>query len=120
MLFAKSKEKVEAAPVSRPPRYDCVARISINGFEGEALLRNISAGGFLMESRTYAAIGVGDYYTMQMKPEADSGINNFELTVEARWIRSVETRFSAGFLVVNNNSVGRSFERYIEHIKTHT
>jgi hypothetical protein len=121
MLFVKSKEKVDAAQtkVPRQPRYGCVARLSINGFEGEALLSNISVGGFLMESRAYAAISVGERYTMWIKPEADSGINAFEIVVEVRWIRSAETRFSAGFLAVTN-PVGRSFERYIEHIKTHT
>jgi hypothetical protein len=117
MAVTKGKEKAEAAQTPRQPRYSCVGKVSINGFEGEAVLRNISVGGFLMESRTYAAISVGDHYTMRIKPEADSGIQVFELAVEVRWIRSVETRFSAGFLVIDN-PVGRSLERYIEHIKT--
>jgi hypothetical protein len=118
-LFTKSKEKVEAAQAQLPrqARYDCVARVGINGFEGEAALRNISEGGFLMESKTYAAIGVGERYTMRIKPEAESGIDPFELSVEVRWIRSAETKFSSGFLILDN-PVGRSFQQYIEHIKT--
>ncbi|MDR3193049.1 MAG: hypothetical protein LBT87_08295, partial [Treponema sp.] len=61
MLFVKSKKRVEKAQGQspRPTRYNCIVRVGINGFEGEALLKNISSGGFLMESRTYAAITVG-------------------------------------------------------------
>jgi hypothetical protein len=117
MLFTKQK-KVEAvqAPAARPPRYVCVVRVGINGFEGEAILRNISSGGFLMESRTYAAIVVGDHYVMQIKPEAASGVKIFNLKVEVRWIKCTETRFSAGFLIVEP-PVDRSFENYLEYIK---
>jgi hypothetical protein len=119
MLFTKSKKKTEAAEeqASRAPRYTCVVRVGINGFEGEAILRNISTGGFLMESRTYAAITTGEHYTMQIKPDAASGVNIFELEVEVRWIQSTETKFSAGFLVVRPPT-DRSFEKYIDYVKT--
>jgi hypothetical protein len=118
MLFLKSKEKVEAAAqVLRPPRYSCVARVGINGFEGEAVLKNISTSGFLMESRTYAAISVGEHYTMQIKPEAASEIKGFELMVEVRWIQSTEIKFSSGFLVVTY-PMDKSFDKYINYIKT--
>jgi hypothetical protein len=116
MLFAKNKEKVEAAKLPRRPRYRCVARVGINGFEGEAVLKNINLGGFLMESRTYAAIAVGEHYTMQIKPEDASRLKPFELEVEVRWIQSAETKFSAGFLVVKF-PVDRSFEKYVDYIK---
>jgi hypothetical protein len=38
-----------------------------------------------------------------------------ELEVEVRWIRSTETRFSAGLLVVKQPA-DRSLERYTGHI----
>jgi hypothetical protein len=119
MLFSKKNEKVEEAeaPVARAPRYSCVVRVGINGFEGEALLKNISNGGFLMESRTYAAITVGEHYTMQIKPEAESGVQLFELEVEVRWIQSTETKFSAGFLIIKPPS-DRSLEKYLDYVKT--
>jgi hypothetical protein len=118
MLFMKSKEKIEKAPKQnyRPPRYSCIVRVGINGFEGEARLKNISSGGFLMESRTYVAITAGDRYTMQIRPEADSGLKLFELAVEVRWIQSSEVKFSVGFLVIQPPS-NRSFEKYFDHVK---
>ncbi|MDR3191791.1 MAG: PilZ domain-containing protein [Treponema sp.] len=118
MLFTKTRKKeemTESAP--RAPRYGCIVRVGINGFEGEAILSNISSGGFLMESRTYAAITVGDRYTIQIKPESESGLKLFELGVEVRWIRSTETKFSAGFLVIRP-PVNRFFEKYLDYIKS--
>ncbi|MDR1317622.1 MAG: hypothetical protein LBK13_12195 [Spirochaetales bacterium] len=119
MLF-KRKEKTGQSPVqetSRPPRYTTFARIGINGFEGVAALRNVSTGGFCMESKTYAAIAVGEHYTMQLKPEAGANLQDFELGVEVRWVRSTETSFSSGFLIVKPPA-GQSLEKYIGYIKS--
>jgi hypothetical protein len=95
-----------------------VARVRINGFEGEAALRNINNGGFRMESRTYAAITLGEHYTMQIAPDAAVGVGPFSLDVEVRWVRSAENSFNAGFLVIKS-PVDRSLEKYIEYIKRH-
>jgi hypothetical protein len=118
MLFKNKQKDIRPFPGEspRPPRYVTITRVSINGFEGEAVLRNVSTGGFCMESRTYAAIDAGGHYTMWIKPEATSGVKFFELEVEVRWIKSTETKFSCGFLVVNY-PVDRSFEKYIDYIK---
>jgi hypothetical protein len=117
MLFVKNKKAVEAEPATRAPRYGCVVKVGINGFEGEAVLKNISVAGFRMESRTYVTIGVGEYYVMQIKSDTASNLRPFELGVEARWVQSAETNFSAGFLVVKPPS-DRSFERYVDYIRT--
>jgi hypothetical protein len=118
--FGEKKEAPRAGiPVSpRSPRYSTIARVSINGFEGEAILRNINEGGFRLESKTYAAITPGKHYTMWISPEESSAISRFELEVEGRWIRSAEDSFNAGFLIVKLPA-GRLMERYIDHIKQH-
>jgi hypothetical protein len=119
MIFTgkKKADKPVLKENPRPPRYASIARVGINGFEGEAVLRNISSGGFRMESKTYAAIRVGDHYTMQIRPEAASNLHPFELEVEVRWIQSTETKFCAGFLITSP-PVDRSFEKYLDYIKT--
>jgi hypothetical protein len=119
----KFGEKKEAASPgipapSRPPRYSTIARVSINGFEGEAALRNINEGGFRLESKTYAAITPGERYIMWISPEKSAEISRFELEVEGRWIRSTEHSFNAGFLIVASPA-DRSMERYMNHIKKH-
>jgi hypothetical protein len=117
-MFFKPKEKTENIPLpsSRAPRYDCIAEVRINGFEGKAILRNINQGGFRMESKTYAAITVGETYILVIQPEKDSHLNAFELKVEVRWIKSTEYSFNAGFRVVERPS-DRTFEKYLEYIK---
>jgi hypothetical protein len=103
---------------SRLPRYSTLARVRINGFEGEAVLRNINEGGFRMESKTYAAISPGEHYIMLISPEKSAEIPRFELEVEGRWIRSTEKTFNAGFLIVKSPA-DHSMERYLNHIKKH-
>ncbi|MDR1933867.1 MAG: hypothetical protein LBQ57_13715 [Spirochaetales bacterium] len=120
MLFFKSAEKpvqtVAPAP-PRAPRYTSVARVRINGFEGEAILRNISSSGFRMESRTYASITVGEKYSMEIQPEANAGVKAFGLDVEVRWVQSTETNFSSGFFIIRP-PIDKSLEKYINYIKT--
>ncbi|MDR2740626.1 MAG: PilZ domain-containing protein [Treponema sp.] len=118
MLFFKERtaEPSDFKEKLREPRYKCVVFVNINGFEGEAVLSNINTGGYCMESRTYAALAPGDRHIMQIRPEPHSGIKPFEMEVEVRWIKSTETRFSAGFLVMER-PVDRSFEKYIEYVK---
>jgi hypothetical protein len=119
MALFKSKEKNSQPPPKespRQPRYTSIARVRINGFEGEAALRNVSIGGFRMESRTYAAMTVGEHYTIQIMPEAASGIKLIELEVDVRWIQSTETSFSSGFLIIKH-PLGPAFEQYLEYIK---
>jgi hypothetical protein len=122
-MFKKKKKDAEPQDSSRAspraPRYSTLARVRINGFEGEAVLRNINLGGFCMESKTYAAIGLGEHYTMQINPESSANISPFELEVEVRWVRSTEKNFNSGFLI-SRAPPDRSMEKYMDHIKKHS
>jgi hypothetical protein len=118
MIIMTKKKNGQDSPAelsARAPRYSSVARVRINGFEGEAVLRNVSIGGFRMESRTYAAIKTGEHYTMQMQPEASANVPAFKLDVEVRWIQSSETSFAVGFLITS--APGNLYEKYIDSIK---
>ncbi|MDR1142865.1 MAG: hypothetical protein LBK77_01445 [Spirochaetaceae bacterium] len=119
-MFFRTKQKTVAVPGETPrdPRYTCIAKVSINGFEGEAVLRNVNRGGFCMESRTYIIIKTGENYVMQIKPETASGMDPFEMKVEVRWVRSAESNFNSGFLIAGNRDI--SFENYVNYIKTRT
>jgi hypothetical protein len=121
MLLFKKKTKPDddrssSGPSPRQPRYDCIAIVKINGFEGQAVLRNISIGGFRMESRTFAAMELGEQYSMQIVPDAETGLNPFEVKVEVRWIKSDVTSFNVGFLIVNPAS-DRLITKYIDFLK---
>jgi hypothetical protein len=69
-----------------------------------------------MESRTYAAISVGEHYTMQITPEESAAVHPFIIEVEVRWVRSTEKNFNAGFLIIKP-SADRSLEKYINYVK---
>jgi hypothetical protein len=104
----------------RAPRYDCMARISIKGFEGEAVMRNVSPGGFRMESRTHREISVHTLCSVRVDPEDGSGIQTFELEAEVRWVLSNEDGLSAGFMVPAAESgkiAPGTFESYVEYRK---
>jgi hypothetical protein len=119
MLFKKNQRDANQQTSSenrREPRYGTWAQVRINGFEGQALLRNINRGGFRMESRTYAAITVGEHYTMQITPEESAAIHPFSIEVEVRWVRSTEKSFNSGFLIVKPPA-DRSLEKYISYVK---
>jgi hypothetical protein len=115
----KSKKKDTAsdnqAVVTRAPRYDTLALVSINGFEGVAVLRNVSQSGFRMESKTFVEMESGSVHTMQINPEPLSGLRSFEIKVEVRWIQSALEKFSAGFMILQGES--RTLQRYIEFLR---
>jgi hypothetical protein len=117
-LFKNQKNANQSGenPKPREPRYDCVASVGINGFEGEAILSNMSSDGYCMESRTYAALAPREHHVMRIQPEESSNLRAFEVEVEVRWIKSTETRFKAGFLIIRRPS-DRSFEKYLEYVK---
>jgi hypothetical protein len=118
ILFFKKKkdaENIVSDKSPRSPRYTSLAMVSINGFEGQAVLRNVSSGGFCMESKTFADMDVGSSYVISVTPEKHAGIGHFELTVDVRWILSSPEKFSVGFRVVQGNS--HAFEKYVEFSK---
>ncbi|MDR0998448.1 MAG: PilZ domain-containing protein [Treponema sp.] len=120
MIFGRKKENAEENVVRdqrREPRYNAVARIRVNGFEGEAVLRDINNTGFQMESRTYAAIMVGERYNMQIVPENMANIPPIDLEVEVRWVRNAEVSFNSGFLITSRPS-DNVFDKYMIFIKT--
>jgi hypothetical protein len=122
MFLARKKQPTEedlAQEQRREPRYSTVARVRVNGFEGEAVLRNINSGGFRMESRTYAAITVGERYGMRIIPEGASNIPPFDLEIEVRWVQNAEKSFNTGLLVINRADT-RAFDRYVNYVKAHS
>jgi hypothetical protein len=121
-MFFKKKEDVTARldvkDNRQESRYNAMAHISITGFDGNALLRNINTAGFCMESKTYVALRPGEQYTMTVSPGDSSRTPPFVLTVEVRWVRNSETSFRAGFKIFHA-SPDEAFRKYIEYIKTH-
>jgi hypothetical protein len=121
MLFFKPKkqsleEKAEVI-LSRPPRYECLVMVSINGYEGQAVLKNVSRTGFRMESKTFVEIETGSSYVMRVSPEAAAGVKPFDVTVEVRWAQVSADKFALGLMVTQTEN--RPFQKYITYLKDH-
>ncbi|MDR2304722.1 MAG: hypothetical protein LBE10_09065 [Treponema sp.] len=121
MSFFRKKENVlkdkEEDLAPRAPRYDSFAFIEVNGFEGRALLKNISTTGFCMQSKTYASLIPGKTYTMYIFPGKSTGLDTIESEVEVRWVRSEVSKFEVGLLITK--SFNRNMEKYVDYLKVH-
>jgi hypothetical protein len=119
MLFFKSKKKEikEESPLitDRAPRYESLAVVNINGYEGMAVLTNVSQTGFRMESKTFVEIEIGSTYTIRISPPPFTGIQDFDATVEVRWAQSSLEKFSLGLMLIQGGN--RFFQKYIDYAK---
>jgi hypothetical protein len=124
MIFSKLKPKAKTGGTAKPevsaesaraPRYGSIAFVRINGYEGTAILRNVSQSGFRMESKTFVEMETGNVFTMSISPELSSGVKQFEVKVEVRWILIAQDKFSAGFMVTEDGN--RPLQRYVDFLK---
>jgi hypothetical protein len=98
------------------PRYATNAGISIAGFEGEGLLKNISLSGCCLASVTYAAIVPGQVYQVTLVPGRNAGLEPFGVNLTANWTKSSETLFEAGFSLEESRT-NHQLEHYVEYLK---
>jgi hypothetical protein len=69
-----------------------------------------------MESKTFANITPGTTYGMHIVPETSTGLEQFDVEVEARWVLSEVFKFDVGFLLTKTQS-RKDMDRYIEFLK---
>ena len=100
-------------------RYSSKAGICINGFEGEALLKDISSTGFCLESATSIIIEINGQYKVKVTPESKLGIKPFEVLVSVQWVRNSEDSFEMGLRIVKG-PMGQAFKQYMEAINATT
>jgi hypothetical protein len=98
------------------PRYPAQARVRIPGlFHGDALLKDISITGCGIETTMLLDIKMGDQFTMEIICEPASKIGNFEIQVEAKWVRMRDCACEAGFLIIASPK-GKQFQRYVDYL----
>jgi hypothetical protein len=100
----------------RTQRYSSIAGISVNGFEGKALLKDISNTGFCLESATCVNMSPREQYTVKIIPEPDTGVKPFDVVVEVRWVRSTEDKFETGMNIIKP-PLGQAFDLYLKALK---
>ena len=125
MLFLKKKEelsdqfavyKERKAARWGTPQYAIHAGITIEGFEGEGQLGNISAIGCSIKSVTYIDIAPDKVYHAKIIPDAGDKVEPFSLKLRANWAKSSEMLFQAGFSLESGQD-NAQIKRYIELLK---
>jgi hypothetical protein len=117
MFFKKKKEELSdqfaVIQKRKDPRYALSAGITIEGFEGEALLGNISVSGCFLESITYVGLKPTQIYKAKIIPNPEDGIEAFNLSLELNWTKSSEAFFEAGFSL-GDGKTSPQLERYVK------
>ncbi|MDR0389607.1 MAG: PilZ domain-containing protein [Spirochaetaceae bacterium] len=97
-------------------RHPTLARARIKDvFEGEALLKDLSITGCCIECTMYINIKPDTEYKVEIIPESQAQIGNFELVVSSRWIKTSAYSCEIGFAVISSPK-GKLFQRYVDYI----
>jgi len=124
MFFKKKKEELDdqftvfkerGSPRWGSPQFMLNAGISIDGYEGEGQLGNVSITGCSMHSGTYVNITPNNIYKVNIIPEAEDNMAPFSLTFKLNWTKSSETLFLAGFSLIDGES-NSQLKRYSEQL----
>jgi hypothetical protein len=97
-------------------RYPTLAQARIEGISGgETLLKDLSITGCCVESTTYVEIKLNTRYKIEVIPEVASGIGDFELLAESKWLHTSGYSCEIGFVILESPK-GRSFQRYVDYL----
>jgi len=121
MFFKKKNEELSdqlavfqkrEAPRWGAPQYELDAGISIEGFDGEGQLGNVSISGCSMKSVTYVNIVPNEIYHVKIIPGKEDKMRPFSLKLKLSWTKSSETVFLAGFSLEDGDS-NAELESYV-------
>lgn len=120
MVFKKKKaelgDQFAVFQKRETPRFVAGGGISIEGFEGEGLLKNICVSGCCLESVTYVAIVPSQVYQIRIDPRPGINMEPFTARFKASWTRSSESAFEAGFSLETGRQDQR-LQRYVEQLR---
>ena len=125
MFFKKKKDELgdqlaefreREAPRWGAPNYELDAGITIDGFDGEGQLGNISVSGCSLKSVTYINITPDEVYNIRIIPGKEEKMTPFSLKMKLNWTKCSEAVFLAGFSLMEgqNNAM---LESYVEVLK---
>jgi len=100
----------------KSPRYRTIARVEIPKVKGgEGLLKNISITGCCVECAGKVDLAPVSQYQLMIKPEKESHIGVFELTVDCKWVRSDGSVTELGFGIIASPK-GKQFQHYVDYL----
>jgi hypothetical protein len=120
MFFSKKKEELSdqlaVYQKRKDPRYWLDAGITIEGFEGEGQVGNVSNSGCYLASVTYVAFLPDKTYQAKITPGPEDAIKPFSLELKLNWTKSSETLFEAG-LSLEDKQDNNQLKRYVELLR---
>ncbi|MDR1373618.1 MAG: PilZ domain-containing protein [Treponema sp.] len=97
-------------------RYCSLAAARIpSASSGEALLKDLSVTGGCIEYTMFADVQTGTKYKLEVIPEAASNVEQFDLTIEIRWIHYEGYACSVGFTILASPK-GKLFQHYVDYL----
>ena len=99
------------------PHVKLNAGLSIDGFEGEGQLGNVSISGCSMLSITYVSITPNNVYQVKVIPGPEDNMGPFALKLKLNWTKSSETLFLAGFSLKEGEDCSQ-LKRYVEVLRS--
>ena len=113
MFFKKKKEelsdqftefRVRESPRLGTPNFELDAGVTIEGFDGEGQLGNISVSGCSLKSVTYINITPNEIYTLKIIPGREDKMMPFSARMKLNWTKCSEAVFQAGFSLLEGES----------------
>ncbi|MDR1868283.1 MAG: PilZ domain-containing protein [Treponema sp.] len=101
------------------PRYSSIASVRIDGFDGVALVKDMSDSGCCIESLAYLELDPGEIYHISIFPEITANIPCFKLDVKMVWSKSSETCFETGLELVESPT-DKELQHYLDYLKWRT
>jgi len=82
---------------------------------GDGLLKNISITGCCVECAGKVDIQLTAQYHLVIKPEKESHIGAFDLTVDCKWVRDDGHGTELGFGIIASPK-GKQFQFYVDYL----
>ena len=125
MFFKKKKEELSdqlatyqerGTPRWGASQIGLSAGVTIDGFDGEGQLGNISASGCCMKSVTYINIKPDEVYKVKILPGKEDKMEPFVLKMKLSWTKSSEAVFLAGFSLESDEN-SNQLKRYVDVLR---
>ena len=126
MFFKKKKEEVadqhalyqqRGSPRWGSAQFELNAGITIDGYDGEGQLGNVSITGCNMKSVTYVNMTPGETYQATIIPGEEDKITPLRLRFKLSWTKSSETIFYAGFALEKGED-DTQLKNYVESLRS--
>ena len=107
--------------MARKTRYEAKGKVFFAEVSStEAVLKNLSNSGLCIETPGFLEVVPKGRFSLNIVPEEESNLNQFDLEVESRWVKAKMKTSESGFVIVvpPDTSVEALLEQYLQFLAT--